>query len=308
MAIFKRISVFLMVNFLVILSLSAIYLIISMFLPVGFFSEDIGMGIPPALIVFCLVFGFGGAFISLWMSKFLAKKLWRVKIIDETSPQHGWIVNTTHRLARKAGLKKMPEVGYYESPEVNAFATGPSKNNSLVAVSAGLLHHMNKDEVEGVLGHEVAHIANGDMVTMALVQGIVNSVVILAAHIITNIIENFFRDEESGHGGLGFFARFFIYQAVYSLLAFAAMPVVAFVSRMREYRADAGGATLAGREKMLAGIKALKNCLIDTQHESFATLKISNKPKASLLRFWSTHPPLDDRIARLERGAYRNTL
>ena len=309
MAIAKRISLFLMVNFLVIFSLLAVYSIIAMFLPPEFFSDDLGMGVQPFLIVFCLVFGFGGAFISLWISKFMAKKLYRVQIIDGSAPHHGWIVGTTHRLARKAGLTKMPEVGYYENPEVNAFATGPSKNNSLVAVSTGLLHHMDKDEVEGVLGHEVAHIANGDMVTMTLVQGIVNSIVILAAHIITNIIENFFRDEESGHGGLGFFARIFIYQAVYSLLAFAAVPLVAFVSRMREYRADAGGATLAGREKMLGSIRALKNCLIDTQHESLATLKISNKTKSSIWRFWSTHPPLEDRIARLEaRGAYRNTL
>ena len=310
MTIAKRISVFLMVNFLIIFSLSAIYLIISMFLPPEFFSNNLGMGIQPFLIVFCLIFGFGGAFISLLMSKFLAKKLWRVQIVDETSPQHEWLVRTTHRLARKAGLKNMPEVGYYENPEINAFATGPSKSNSLVAVSTGLLHHMDKDEIEGVLGHEVAHIANGDMVTMTLVQGVVNSVVILAAHIVTNIIENLFRNGDSGRGGLGFFARFFIYQAVYTILAFAAMPLVAFVSRMREYRADAGGAILAGREKMLAGIKALKTSLleIDTQHESLATLKISNKPKSSFLSLWNTHPSLDDRIKRLERGSYRNTL
>ena len=218
MAIAKRISLFLMVNFLIIFSLLAIYSIISIFLPPEFLSSNFG-GIPSALIVFCLVFGFGGAFISLWMSKFMAKRLYGVKIIDGSSPQHGWIVETTYRLAKKAGLTKMPEVGYYENPEVNAFATGPSKKNSLVAVSTGLLHHMNKDEVEGVLGHEIAHITNGDMVTMTLVQGIVNSIVILAAHIITNIIENFFRDEESGHGGLGFFARFFVYQAVYRRLS-----------------------------------------------------------------------------------------
>ena len=219
--------------------------------------------------------------------------------------EHKWIMDTTHRLARKAGLKKMPEVGYYDNHELNAFATGPSKNNSLVAVSTGLLHSMNKNEIEGVLGHEVAHIANGDMVTMTLVQGVVNAVVILFTHIIMNVIDNLLRDE-NGRGGLGFFMRFFVYNAIHAMLAFAAMPLVAFVSRMREYRADAGGASLAGREKMIQGLKVLKSRVleVDTQHQSFATLKISNKPQSSLLRFWSTHPPIDERIRRLERGHY----
>ena len=171
-------SLFLMINFLVIFSLLAVCSTIAMFLPPEFFSNDLGI----------VTLGFGGAVISLLMSKFMAKKLYRVQIIDGSVPQHGWIVETTHRLAKKAGLKKMPEVSYYENLEVNAFATGPSKNNSLVAVSTGLLHHMNKDEAEGVLGHEIAHIANGDMVTMMVVQGVVNGLVISTADMVINIL------------------------------------------------------------------------------------------------------------------------
>lgn len=301
MAIAKRIFFFLMVNALVMISVIAAFSVISVFFP------EILSNSSYVLIIFSLLLGFGGAFISLFISKFAAKKFMGVQIIPKNThnPEYRWIVDTTHRLARKAGLKKMPEVGIYESPELNAFATGPSRNNSLVAVSTGLMRSMNKDEVEGVLGHEVAHITNGDMVTMTLVQGVVNAVVILFTYIIMNIIDNLLRDE-NGRGGLGFFMRYFVYNIIHAMLAFAAMPLVAFVSRMREYRADAGGASLAGREKMIQGLKVLQSYTgrVDTSHQSFATLKISNKPSSSLLRFWSTHPPIEERIRRLERGHY----
>ena len=304
MAIAKRIFFFLMVNFLVMASLMVVLFVAQIFFP-ELFANVYG-----SLIVISLIFGFGGSFMSLWLSKFIIKRTLSIKMISENerSPEHRWVIETTHRLAKKAGLTKMPEVGIYDSPELNAFATGSSRNNALVAVSTGLLRSMNKNEAEGVLGHEVAHVANGDMVTMALVQGVVNAIVIFLTHLIMNIIENALRDENGGRSGLGFFMSIFIYQIIYSLLAFAAMPLVAFVSRMREYRADAGGAVLAGRDKMIQGLKALQAYVnqVDTSHQSLSTLKISNKPAASsFLMFWSTHPPLDERIQRLERGGFR---
>ncbi len=304
MTIAKRIFFFLMVNFLVMASLIAMLFIAQIFFP-EIFANTYG-----SFIIISLVFGFGGSFISLWLSKFIVKRTLNIQMISENerSPEYRWLMETTHRLAKKAGLNKMPEVGVYDSPELNAFATGSSKNNALVAVSTGLLRSMNKSEAEGVLGHEVAHVANGDMVTMALVQGVVNAIVIFFTHIIMNIIENALRDENGGRSGLGFFMGMIVYQLIYSLLAFAAMPLVAFVSRMREYRADAGGATLAGREKMIQSLKKLQSYThqVDVSHQSLATLKISNKPSSgSLLRFWSTHPPLKERIQRLERGGFR---
>ena len=306
MGIAKRIFFFLAVNFLVMLSVMFVYSILMVFvLPPEFTQSAYG---PIALI--SLLFGFGGAFISLWISKFYIKRSLRLQMISdkETSSEYRWIRDTTHKLARKAGLTKMPEVGVYQSPELNAFATGPSRNNSLVAVSSGLLTRMNENEIEGVLGHEVAHIANGDMVTMTLVQGVVNAVVVFLSHIVMSIVENAFRDEH-GRGGLGFFMHMIIFNLIYNMLAFAAMPLVAFVSRWREYRADAGGAMLAGREKMIGGLKVLQSHIerLETSHHSLSTLKISGKAPSSLLRFWSTHPPIADRIRRLERGGHYRT-
>ncbi len=226
-----------------------------------------------------------------------------VQVIPENTTDSNlrWVLETTHRLSRQAGLKKMPEVGVYNGQELNAFATGPSKNNALVAVSVGLLNSMDKDEVEGVLGHEVAHVANGDMVTMALVQGIVNSIVIVVAHVVTQIIDNALRND-NGRGGLGGFAGFMVYNLIYNLIAFLAYPLVAYISRWREFRADQGGAQLAGREKMISGLRSLQKHVdeINTEHKSLATMKISNKP--GFLNLWSTHPPLEKRIQRLQMG------
>lgn len=300
MAIAKRVFLYCIVNIFVVASLLLLYAVVLMFLPPEYQDSYL-----EPLILFSVLFGFGGAIISLLLSKFVAKKFMGVKIISPSThdPKLRWVLETTHRLSKRAGLMKMPEVGYYESREINAFATGPSKNNSLVAVSSGLLNNMNENGVEGVIGHEVAHIANGDMVTMTLVQGVVNAVVICLAQIIVQLIDNALRGNRS-RGGLGFFGRIFIYQMIYSLLAFAAMPIVAFVSRIREYRADAGGAKLAGRDKMIEGLRELKQFHdhIETSHKSLATLKIAGKN--SFLRFWSTHPPLDDRIKRLQTRFY----
>ena len=298
MAIARRIFLFIVVNALIMASLMVIFSIVRAYAGPEF------LGGYNAIILFSVVFGFGGSIISLLISRIAAKMFMRVQVIDPRThdPSARWLVETTHRIAKKAGIEKMPEVGVYDSPELNAFATGPTKNRALVAVSSGLLNGMNEQEVEGVIGHEVAHIANGDMVTMTLVQGIVNAVVIFFAQIITSVIENAFRGED-GRGGLGFFARFFIYNLIYNLLAFLAMPIVAYVSRWREFRADAGGAQLAGRDKMISGLQALKSYVdrVENSHESVATLKISNRPsKLSIL--WSTHPPIDERIKRLQMG------
>lgn len=211
------------------------------------------------------------------------------------------MVETVHRLARSAGITTMPEVGIYESPEVNAFATGPTKNRALVAVSSGLLNRMSRDQVEGVLGHEVAHVANGDMVTMTLIQGVVNAfVMFLARAIAFAIAQTGRRDDQEGssfsHGT--YYVVQFVLEMVFMILGSI---LVAFVSRWREFRADHGGARLAGRDKMIAALEALRRNheLIDTQTQaSVRSLKISSR--GSFLQLFSTHPSLEERIARLE--------
>ena len=200
---------------------------------------------------------------------------------------------TVHRLAQAANLPEMPEVGWYPSPEVNAFATGPTKSRALVAVSAGLLEKMDRAEVEGVLGHEIAHIANGDMVTMTLVQGVINALVMFLARVIAFFLANRGRDSNAAP------SYFVVFILEIALSALGMIAVAAF-SRYREYRADAGGAELAGRQKMISALEALQRTtrLVDlTGKESLATLKISGKRKFSL---FSTHPPLEERIARLK--------
>lgn len=253
------------------------------------------------LFIMCLFWGMGGAFISLFMSKWMAKSMMGVQIIDpNTHGEMGQLVQKVHMMAKGAGLSKMPEVGVYNSPEVNAFATGPSKNNSLVAVSTGLLHNLREDEVDGVLAHEVAHVANGDMVTMTIIQGIVNAFVMFFARIAAMIVSSALSkgDNEEG-GGLGFFAEYAIYIVFQIAFGFLALPVVMWFSRWREYRADAGGARLAGREKMIAALERLKSTteLIDTSQQQMATLKISDKQ--GWARWFSSHPPLEDRIQAL---------
>jgi heat shock protein HtpX len=203
-------------------------------------------------------------------------------------------------MAKRAGLNKMPEVGIYESPEVNAFATGPSKNNALVAVSTGLLQKMDDEEVHGVLAHEISHVANGDMVTMALVQGVVNSFTYLVSIIVTNFIAGALRGDSERGIGDNWFIRHFIFNAVFALVAFAAYPIVAGFSRYREYRADAGGARLAGKGAMIAALEKLKGSVdeVEKSEAAFQSMKISNK--SSFAEFFSTHPPLDKRIRALQ--------
>lgn len=298
MAIMKRIFFFAIVNILVVLTLSISVSIITSFLGI----EMSGM---TGMLILYSAIGMGGAFVSLFISKWMAKNAFGIKIIDLKSQnsQERQLVELVHRISRQAGLKVMPEVGYYQSPEVNAFATGPSKNNSLVAVSTGLLNRMNDDQVEAVLAHEVAHIANGDMVTLTLIQGVINTVVLIISRILSTVVANAISGNRDGEQGSPWI-QFALYMAFQMILGILGAIVVNYFSRWREYRADAGGAQFAGRDKMISALKALAgtNQMIDEEHQSFASMKISGKTGSALAALFSTHPPLEDRIRRLEMG------
>ncbi|RME16749.1 MAG: protease HtpX [Bdellovibrio sp.] len=288
----KRVSLFLLVNFLILMMVGIVWELIQTFF--GIRGSYIGY-----IATFSLVLGMGGAFVSLWMSKFMAKHMMGVQVIDPRTAQgvERELVEIVHDLARKARLPKMPEVGIYNSPEVNAFATGPSKSNALVAVSSGLLQRFDREQVEGVLGHEIAHIANGDMVTMTLLQGVINALVLFLARVLAHVIAS------QGDRDRGYFFQFIliiVFQAVFGLLGAL---VVNYFSRHREFRADAGGAKLAGRQKMIEALKALQRTvdLVDAKQEAIASLKISGRSMGSVARLFATHPPLEERIRRLER-------
>lgn len=222
-----------------------------------------------------------------------------VQIVDSKSG-YGELVNRVHELSKRAGLNKMPEVGIYESSEVNAFATGPSKNNSMVAVSTGLLQQMDSQAVDGVLAHEVSHIANGDMVTMTLVQGIVNTFTYLVTFVVTNIIASALRGDNERGMGDNWFVRNMIFNLVYMAVAFAAYPLVAAFSRYREYRADAGGAKLSGQGNMIHALQSLQNNIgrVGKADASISAMKISSQ--GSWAEWFSTHPPLEKRIRALQ--------
>lgn len=251
------------------------------------------------LLIFAAVLGFGGSFISLFLSKFMAKRMMGVQLISApANSQEKWLVDTVARLAQDANIG-MPEVGIFDSPDINAFATGARRNNALVAVSSGLLLSMNKNEVEAVLAHEISHVANGDMVTLTLIQGVVNTFVIFFARIIGQLVDRVIFKNERGHG-IAFFVTTMVAQFVLGI--FASMIVMAF-SRHREYRADAGGAHLAGRGKMIAALQRLK-----AQHEpqalpdQMAALGINGNIGSGLKRLFMSHPPLEERIAALENA------
>ncbi len=292
----KRILLFLLTNILVMTVATVV---------LGFFGVGHGYIGPQgldyrALAIICLVYGMVGSLISLAISRWMAKKMMGVQLVDSQS-QYSGFVQRVHTLARKAGLEVMPEVGVYESNEINAFATGPSKKRSLVAVSSGLLAQMREDEVDGVLAHEIAHIANGDMVTMTLLQGVLNAFVMFLARVAAFFVQNFFRDE-NGRSSIGGFAYYFIVIVFQIFFGFLASFVIAAFSRYREFRADAGGAKYAGRDKMVAALKRLQAStgLIEKQNNTITAFKISS-PKG-FFRFLSTHPPLEDRIKALQKG------
>jgi len=293
LAIAKRIFFFVTVNILVLTTITITLNLVSYFFGIRI-NPNSAMG----LIMFCAVFGMGGAFISLLASKFMAKKFMGVKIVDPQSNDHNLraLVETIHGLARKAQLPKMPEVGIYNSPEVNAFATGPSKSNSLVAVSSGLLQRMNREQVEGVLAHEITHVANGDMVTMTLIQGVINTFVMIFARLIAGIIAG--QLDDRARPAIEF-VLIIVLQIALSILGYL---VVAKFSRWREYKADAGGARLAGRENMISALQALAGTqqLVDNRNQNFSSFKISSGRRGGLAFLMSTHPPLEDRIKRLQ--------
>jgi heat shock protein HtpX len=294
---FKRFFLFILTNILVLVSVSIVLSILG----VNHYLTAAGIDYT-ALMIFCLVWGFVGSGISLMLSKFMAKRMMGVKIVDDRGA-YGDLVRKVHLLARSAGIEKMPEVGVYESPEVNAFATGPSKNNSLVAVSTGLLNQMNAEEVEGVLAHEVAHIANGDMVTMALVQGVVNAFVMffarIAAYALNQALAGDREDDRPVSSGFTYHITVMVFEIFFSFLG---MFVVAYFSRVREFRADKGGAQFAGKQKMVAALRRLQQKVdfVDDSQAALKTLKISSKK--GFMNFLSTHPSLEDRIAALERS------
>ncbi len=294
MAIAKRIFLFLIVNMLIMGTISILVNVLGL----SPYLQDKGINYK-SLMIFCLIWGFGGAFISLLLSRVMAKWMMGVKVIDPDTAigASRTLLQTVHRLAMQAGFSKMPEVGIYESPEVNAFATGPSRSRSLVAVSSGLLHQMKPQEVEGVLGHEIAHIANGDMVTMTLLQGVINAFVMFIARVAAFAISQGVKENSR------FMVRMLTTIALDIVLGLLGSMVVAAFSRHREFHADQGGANLAGKGNMIAALKALQNStnLIETKRApSLATLKISGK-RSGFLSLFSTHPPLEKRIERLSQ-------
>lgn len=249
-----------------------------------------------ALLVLSAVIGFAGSLVSLAMSKWSAKRMVGARVIDNPiDPTERWLVDTLHRHAQTAGIG-MPEVAIYDAPDVNAFATGWNRNDALVAVSTGLLHNMSKDEAEAVLGHEVTHVANGDMVTLALIQGVVNTFVIFFAKLFGYFVDRvLLKNDERNGPGIGAFVAEIAAQLVLGVLASI---IVMWFSRQREFRADAGGANLAGREKMIAALERLKiNHEQATLPEKMAAFGISGGH--GFTRLLMTHPPLDERIAAL---------
>lgn len=289
----KRILLFVATNIAIMVTLTIVLSLLGAF---GINLSGEGYG---GLLVLSFVWGMGGAFISLWISRWVAKKAMGVQLVDGRTghDELDWLYRSVERLTRQAQLP-MPEVGYYESPEVNAFATGPSKNKSLVAVSSGLLRGMRREEVEGVLAHEVAHIQNGDMVTMTLIQGVVNAFVIFLSRVIANVVR------QTADERYSYMLSFVVMIVMQIALGLLGSMIVCWFSRAREFRADAGGAALAGRGNMIGALQRLMQSqqLVDNSQASLATLKISGGNKRSMMMLFATHPPLQDRIAALQAG------
>jgi heat shock protein HtpX len=296
MQFFKRFGYFILTNLLVMVTIGIVWSLVSTFLGMAGINQYL-----PGLMAFCLVWGMGGAFISLLMSKFAAKHFYGVKVIEPSNsqPELRQLVEKVHELARRAQLPAMPEVGIYESYDVNAFATGPSKRKSLVAVSTGLLQRMSDKEIEGVLGHEVSHIANGDMVTMTLIQGIVNAFAMFFSRILANIIAS---NVDERYSRVVHFLCVIVGDIAFTLLGSI---VVNFYSRKREFRADAGSAKVSSPGNMIAALQRLQSLheAPPARDDAMATLKISGREKkGSIADLFMTHPALSDRIAALERG------
>ena len=288
---FSRIALFLLTN-LAVLVLAGIVMSVL----------GVNPGQMSGLLVMAAIFGFGGSFISLLLSKWMAKRSTGAVVITEPrNDTERWLLKTVERQAREAGIG-MPEVAVYDGPEINAFATGANRNKALVAVSTGLLHHMSEDEAEAVLGHEIAHVANGDMITMALLQGVLNTFVIVLARVVGGVIDSAMSGNREGGGrGIGYFVIVFVLEMVFGI--FATM-IAMWFSRHREFRADTGGAQLAGRQKMIAALERLKvNHGQSTLPSQVAAFGIAGGMGQGLRKLMMSHPPLDERIAALRSSA-----
>ncbi|RUO77598.1 protease HtpX [Idiomarina seosinensis] len=287
----QRIALFLATNLAILLVVSFVYNIISS-------ATGYSLGNTGGLLLFCALFGFGGAFVSLWISRWMALRATGAKVIERpTNASEKWLLETVKRQAQQAGLP-MPQVAIYSSAAPNAFATGRSKNKSLVAVSTGLMNTLNETEVEAVLAHEVSHIANGDMVTMTLIQGIVNTFVMFFARLIASAINNATRGNNQ-QGGLGTFAYFGIVMALEVVFGLFASIIVMWFSRQREFRADAGSAGLVGADKMIAALERLKRGQESKLEGSMLAFGINGK-RSGLSKLFMSHPPLDERIHALQ--------
>ncbi len=287
---FKRVALFLATNLAVMLLLSVVMAV---------------FGIDPrsnaGLLVMAALFGFGGSIISLLMSKWIAKKTTGAHVIQEPRNEvERWLVQTVRRQAEAAGIG-MPEVAIYDAPEINAFATGANRNNALVAVSMGLLRSMDRDEAEAVLAHEVSHVANGDMVTMALLQGVLNTFVIVLARLVGRVVDGFLNPDREEGGGIGYYATVFVLDMVFGVLASI---IAMWFSRWREFRADAGGAKLAGSRKMIAALERLSMTYgTSTLPKQVQAFGISGGVGHGLRRLFMSHPPLEERIAALRNAS-----
>ena len=296
----RRIFLFLATNIAVLLLLS----IVCRVLGIDQWAATRGYGGMTGLLVFAAVFGMGGAFISLLASKWMAKMSTGARVIEQPANEtERWLVETVRQHAQRAGIG-MPEVAIYDAPEMNAFATGMTKNSALVAVSTGLLQQMDREQVAAVLGHEIGHVANGDMVTMTLIQGVLNTLVILAARIVGRLVDSWLsggRADDRGGSGIGYFVTVMVLQLVFGL--FASMIVMAF-SRWREFRADAAGARLAGRGAMVSALQRLQGDHGEnTLPKTLAAFGISDRVGSGFQRLFMSHPPLDERIAALQNAS-----
>jgi heat shock protein HtpX len=286
----KRIVLFLATNLAIVLVLSLTMRILG----VEPYLTANGLNLT-SLLIFAAIMGFGGSLISLAISKWMAKKSMGVRVIDSpSSSSELWLVDTVKKYAADAGIG-MPEVGIFDSPEVNAFATGMNKNNALVAVSSGLLNAMTKQEAEAVIGHEIAHVANGDMVTLALIQGVVNTFVMFLSRVIGHTVDRVVFKNENGHGP-AFFVTMIVAELVLGILASI---IVMWFSRQREFRADRGGASLAGKGAMIAALERLASLHPHPLPDKMAAFGIAGGSPQGWKRLFMTHPPLEERIAAL---------
>lgn len=295
----KRIALFLATNLAIILVLSISLSLLGFEGYLDSQGVDLNLG---GLLMFAAVFGFGGSFISLAISKWMAKKTTGAKVITQpANPTEHWLVTTVAQQAKQAGIG-MPEVAIYPGQEVNAFATGANRNKALVAVSEGLLHSMTRDEAEAVLAHEVSHVANGDMITLSLIQGVVNTFVMFFSRIIGHVVDRAVFKVERGHGP-AFYITTIIAELILGILASV---IVMWFSRQREYRADAGGASLAGTHKMIAALKRLQSNQAQGElPDQLTAFGISGLRSSKFGQLFLSHPPLEQRIAELERSMQR---